>query len=106
MKRIPPIGLIHARSGDKGNICNIGAIVSKPEYCPILFERVTAERVRQHFEGLCFRKAERVALPNRKAAEFSFTRRAGCGGTVTLRSDPQGKTYSTALLRMEIEVEL
>jgi hypothetical protein len=26
------------------------------------------------------------------------------GGTMSLRADPQGKTYSAALLRMEIDV--
>ena len=56
MKRIHLIELAHARSGDKGNTCNIGLICRKPDYYPILIKFVTAERVRQHFEGVCLGK--------------------------------------------------
>ena len=105
MKRIPLMELAHARSGDKGNACNIGLIARKPEYYPILVKLVTAERVRQHFEGVCFGKVERFVLPNLEALNFLLHESLDGGGTVTLRSDPQGKTYGTALLRMEVEVD-
>ena len=105
MKRIPLLDLAHARSGDKGNTCNIGLIARKPEYYPILVEWVTAERVRRHFEGVCLGKVERFELPNLGALNFLLHNTLDGGGTVTLRSDPQGKTYGTALLRMEVEVE-
>ncbi len=105
MKRIPLLDLAHARSGDKGNTCNIGLIARQPEYYPILVEWVTAERVRRHFEGVCLGKVERFELPNLGALNFLLHNSLDGGGTVTLRSDPQGKTYGTALLRMEVEVE-
>jgi hypothetical protein len=106
MKRIQLIELAHARSGDKGNTCNIGLISRKPDYYPILVKLVTAERVRQHFEGVCLGKVERFELPNLEALNFLLHESLDGGGTLTLRSDPQGKTYSTALLKMEIEVDL
>ena len=67
---------------------------------------LTAERVRQHFEGVCLGKVERFELPNLEALNFLLHESLDGGGTVTLRSDPQGKTYSTALLKMEIEADL
>ena len=38
--------IAHARSGDKGNLVNIGVIAYKPEAWPILLREVTAERVK------------------------------------------------------------
>ena len=73
MSGVPLIVLAHARSGDKGNRCNIGLIAREPGFYPILLREVTAERVRNHFAGACRGKVE------------------------------QGKTYGSALLRMEVD---
>jgi hypothetical protein len=96
--------IAHARSGDKGDTANIGLIALKPEYYPILVEQVTAERVKQHFTGICKGAVERYELPNLKALNFLLHESLGGGGTISLKTDPQGKTLSSALLRMEIEV--
>jgi hypothetical protein len=105
MKRVQLIELAHARSGDKGNMCNIGLIARKPEYYPILVEKVTAERVREHFTGVCKGRVERFELPNLEALNYLLYDALDGGGTVSLCADPQGKTFSTALLRMEIELD-
>ncbi len=105
MKRVRLLELAHARSGDKGNMSNIGLIARKAEYYPILAEKVTAERVKEHFRGVCLGEVERFELPNLHALNFLLHDALDGGGTVSLRADPQGKTLSTALLRMEIEVE-
>ncbi len=97
------IELAHARSGDKGDTSNVGIIARKPEYYPILVREVTAERVKKHFQGVCLGKVERFELPNLGALNFLLHEALDGGGTVALKTDPQGKTYSTALLRMEIE---
>lgn len=96
--------IAHARSGDKGDTANIGLIALKPEYYAILEQEVTAERVKQHFTGICQGTVERFELPNLKALNFLLHESLGGGGTVSLKTDPQGKTLSSALLRMEIEV--
>ena len=106
MSRIRLVELAHARSGDKGGMCNIGLIAKKPEYYPILVREVTAERVKEHFAGVCFGKVQRFELPNLEALNFLLYDSLDGGGTLSLRADPQGKTYSGALLRMEVEVEL
>ncbi len=104
MKKIQLLKLAHARSGDKGDASNIGLIARKPEYYPILKENVTAEVVKRHFAGICKGKVERFELPNLYALNFLLHEALGGGGTVSLRNDAQGKTLSTALLRLEIEV--
>lgn len=97
--------IAHARSGDKGDTANIGLIALKPEYYPILVREATAERVKRHFAGICHGEVERFELPNLHALNFLLHQALGGGGTVSLKADPQGKTLSSALLRMEIEIE-
>ena len=96
--------LAHARSGDKGDTANVGLIALKDEFYPILVREVTAERVKQHFEGICHGEVERFELPNLGALNFLLHESLGGGGTLSLMTDAQGKTFSTALLRMEIEI--
>lgn len=96
--------LAHARSGDKGDTANIGLIALRDESYPILVREVTAERVKQHFRGICHGEVERFELPNLGALNFLLHESLGGGGTLSLMTDAQGKTFSTALLRMEIEV--
>jgi len=96
--------LAHARSGDKGDTANIGLIALREEIYPILVREVTAERVKQHFKGICKGDVERFELPNLGALNFLLHESLGGGGTLSLMTDAQGKTFSTALLRMEIDV--
>ncbi|TFH00787.1 MAG: hypothetical protein E4H13_06580 [Calditrichales bacterium] len=102
--KIQLIKLAHARSGDKGDTANIGLIALKPEYYPLLVEFVTPERVKTHFHGICNGKVERFEMPNIGALNFLLHESLGGGGTITLKHDAQGKTLSTALLRMVIDV--
>lgn len=105
MKRIQLRDIAHARSGDKGDNANIGLIALKPEYYPVLVREVTAERVKEHFAGLCLGAVERYEIPNLQALNFVLHRALDGGGTLSLRTDSQGKTYAAALLRLEIEHE-
>lgn len=96
--------LAHARSGDKGDTANVGLIALKDEFYPILVREVTAARVKEHFKGICRGDVERFELPNLGALNFLLHESLGGGGTLSLMTDAQGKTFSTALLRMEIEI--
>lgn len=96
--------LAHARSGDKGDTANVGLIALKDEYYPWLVREVTAERVKEHFTGICKGEVERFELPNLHALNFLLHESLGGGGTLSLMTDAQGKTFSTALLRMFIEI--
>jgi hypothetical protein len=94
--------LAHARSGDKGDTANVGLIALEPEYYPILVKEVTRARVARHFRGMVS-GVERFELPNLNALNFLLHGALDGGGTISLKTDAQGKVYSTALLRMEIE---
>jgi hypothetical protein len=98
------VKLAHARSGDKGDTANIGLIALQDEFYPLLVREVTAERVKRHFTGICKGDVERFELPNLGALNFLLHESLGGGGTLSLMTDAQGKTFSTALLRMEIDI--
>lgn len=99
---VPLARLAHARSGDKGDTCNIGVIARSPEIYPWLKRTLTAARVKQRFKGICLGKVERHEVPNLDALNFLLHESLGGGGTVSLRLDAQGKTLSHALLAMEV----
>ncbi len=105
MAKIKLIHLAHARSGDKGDTANVGLIALEPSFYPILVENVTAARVKEHFRGICFGDVERFEIPNLGALNFLLHKSLDGGGTISLKTDAQGKTYSSALLRMEIDVD-
>jgi hypothetical protein len=103
--QIQLLKLAHARSGDKGDTANVGLIALREEFYPLLAREVTAERVKRHFTGICRGEVERFELPNLSALNFLLHESLGGGGTLSLMTDAQGKTFSTALLRMKIEVK-
>jgi len=102
--KIQLVKLAHARSGDKGDTANVGLIALKDEYYSLLVREVTAVKVKEHFDGICKGKVERFELENLKALNFLLHESLDGGGTLSLMTDAQGKTFSTALLRMEIDV--
>ena len=98
------LDIAHARSGDKGDTVNVGVIARKPEHYDVLKQALTTERVKQHFGDMVKGKVERFELPNIGALNFLLHEALDGGGTVSLMTDAQGKTFSTAMLRMFIEV--
>ena len=102
--KIQLIKLAHARSGDKGDTANVGLIALRPEFYPILAREVTAARVKEHFQGICHGNVDRFELPNLGALNFLLHESLGGGGTLSLMTDAQGKTFSTAMLRMCIDI--
>jgi hypothetical protein len=98
------LDLAHARSGDKGDTANVGLIALRREWYPLLERLVTRERVASHFAGVITGDVERFELPNLWALNFLLHGALGGGGTVSLKTDAQGKVFSTALLRMLIDV--
>jgi hypothetical protein len=102
--KVPLVHLAHARSGDKGDTANVGVIPFDPRDFELLRVALTEDRVKAHFGGLVQGPVERFELPNLPALNFLLHGALGGGGTVSLMTDAQGKVFSTALLRMEIEV--
>jgi hypothetical protein len=102
--KVQLVKLAHARSGDKGDTANVGLIALKDEYYPLLVREVTADAVKWHFGEMVKGGVERFELPNLGALNFLLHESLGGGGTLSLMTDAQGKTFSTALLRMFIDV--
>lgn len=102
--RVPLGRIAHTRSGDKGDTCNVGVIALDPRHYEVLLREVTAQRVKQHFGELVKGPVERFELPNLGALNFLLHQALGGGGTVSLRTDAQGKMFGAALLAMEIEI--
>jgi hypothetical protein len=98
------VELVHARSGDKGDIANIALFAPDQATYDLLVREVTVERVCKHFEGIVTGKVERFAAPNVLALNFVLHGALDGGASRSLRSDVLGKSLSSALLRMEIEV--
>jgi len=102
--KVPLIEIAYARSGDKGDMCNIGLIARSVEAFEFLGKVMTAERVKDIFKDIVKGKVERFTVENLLAFNFLLHDSLGGGGTKSLQIDPQGKTYSQALLNVEIEV--
>jgi hypothetical protein len=103
-RRIRLVDIAHARSGDKGDTANVGLIARRSSDYPLLVQHVTAARVARHFKGMIRGPVQRYELPNLRALNFLLHGALDGGGTISLKTDAQGKVFSTALLRMEIEV--
>jgi hypothetical protein len=98
------LDIAHARSGDKGDTANVGVIALRPEWYPILERELTRERVAGHFRGMIDGDVVRYELPNLNALNFLLHGALDGGGTLSLKTDAQGKVYSTAMLRMTLHV--
>lgn len=98
------VDIAHARSGDKGDTANVGVIALKPEWYPLIARELTRDRVAKHFEGMIDGGVERFELPNLRALNFLLHGALDGGGTLSLKTDAQGKVYSTALLRLVLDV--
>lgn len=98
------LDLAHARSGDKGDTANVGVIALRPEWYDLLARELTRERVASHFAGVITGGVERFELPNLRALNFLLHGALDGGGTLSLKTDAQGKVFSTAMLRMVLDV--
>jgi hypothetical protein len=103
---VPLRRLAYGRSGDKGNLANIGLIARRPEFAEILREQVTADAVTTFFRHyLANGGVRRYEVPGLSAINIVLPEvLGGSGGTSTLRYDPQGKSYAAMLLTMPVTV--
>lgn len=103
VRRVPLRRLAYARSGDKGAHANIGVAARSRDAAAWLRSALTAERVRRYFGDLVRGDVERYELPGLRAFNFVLRDALGGGGTISLRTDHQGKTLAQALLELELE---
>ena len=100
-KRI--VELAHGRSGDKGDVCNVGLIAFDDDAFGILRREATADRVKAHFGEMVTGTVTRYEMPRIRALNYVCTGALNGGGTLSLRSDHLGKVMYAWLLRMEVD---
>ena len=98
------LDIAHARSGDKGDTANVGVIALRPEWYPLIARELSRERVVAHFRGVITGDVQRFELPNLHALNFLLHGALDGGGTLSLKTDAQGKVFSTAMLRLVLDV--
>ena len=94
--------IAHSRTGDKGNISNVSLIAYDAKDFEMLKEKVTPEKVKEHFKGMVKGDVVRYELPNIYALNFVMQAALGGGVTRSLSVDMHGKGFSSYLLDMEI----
>ncbi len=104
LKEVKLRRLAYARSGDKGDMCNVGVLARSPEAYVWLHQNLTAARVKKFFGDRVLGKVTRYTLDNLQGLNFLLDEALGGGGTTSLLVDPQGKTMSQALLEMKVKV--
>ena len=103
-ERVTLVQLAWARSGDKGDLSNVGVVARRPQWLPLLWDRLTPERVAAHFAHLVRGRVERFHLPGIAAINFLLHDALDGGGTASRRLDPLGKGMAQLLLDIEIDV--
>lgn len=104
MPEVPLYHIAHARSGDKGDGSNVGLIADSEPLYEVIREQVTSDRVKEHFGQICRGEVERYEVPRLRALNFVLHDSLGGGGTLSLKTDAQGKTHGQGLLALEIDV--
>jgi phosphoribosylaminoimidazole-succinocarboxamide synthase len=105
MRRIQLREIAYARSGDKGDVSDIGLMAKDDAAYKIIKEKVTAEKVKEHFKDIVKGEVLRYDMDNLNSLEFVLRNALGGGATRTLGMDQTGKAVGQNLLRMYIEVE-
>jgi len=105
MKKIQLKEIAYARSGDKGDVSDIGLMAKDDKAYRIIKEKVTAEKVKDHFRNIVKGDVVRYDMDTLNSLEFVMYKALGGGATRTLAMDQTGKAFGPNLLRMEIEVE-
>jgi len=101
---VPLVRLAWARSGDKGDIANIGVIARSPEFLELLRAQLTPERVADYFRHLVRGTVRRYDLPGIHGFNFVLEEALGGGGTASMRIDPLAKGMAQMLLDFPISV--
>ena len=97
--------LAFARSGDKGDVSNIGLMAKNAESYEVIKKEVTPERVKKHFGNMVKGDVKIWPMDNINSLQVVLYNALGGVATKTLRLDQTGKSMCGALLRMEIEAD-
>lgn len=103
---VPLVQLAVARSGDKGDSCNIGVMARHSDYLPFIEAALTESQIASFMSHVLSERSvvSRFPLPGISAINILMTFALGGGGIASLRTDPQGKAQAQQLLDMPIRI--
>lgn len=104
MKKVLLKEIAFARSGDKGDVCNVGIMAKSKKIYEYLAKTLTPDKIKEHYKGMVKGNVEIYPMPNIECIEVVLRRSLGGGATCTLRFDQTGKSMCMAMLRMEVKV--
>jgi hypothetical protein len=102
--QVPLIALAHGRSGDKGDIANIGVLARNVAFVAPIAEALTADAVKRYFAHFARGPVERYDIPGLNGFNFMLHQGLGGGGIASLRHDPQGKALAQILMDFPVPV--
>lgn len=105
MARVQLRDVAWARSGDKGDIVNIGVMAKDTQSYQMLKKHLTPERVKQHFAGIVKGDVVRYDMDNLESLEFVMRNALGGGATKTLMMDQTGKAFGPNMLRLVLDID-
>lgn len=103
-REVPLRWVARARSGDKGNVANVGVLARRPELAAVLREVLTEDAVARWLAHLVKGRVTRHEWPGLDGFNFVLEDGLGGGGIASLRHDPQGKSMAQLLLEMPVRV--
>lgn len=103
-RAVPLIALAVGRSGDKGNIANVGIIARDPAFLPYVRAALTPQAVRDWYAHTGVTGVERFDLPGIHALNFLLHEALGGGGVASIRIDAQGKAFAQMLMDFPVAV--
>ena len=101
---VPLVRIAHARSGDKGNLSNVGLIARNARYLSFIRAQVTPDAVKRYLSHFVKGTVTRYDVPGINAFNFVMTEALDGGGMASLRCDPLGKGMGQILLDMPVRV--
>lgn len=105
MKRVQLKELAYARSGDKGDVCNVGIMAKTGNVYEFLLKTLTPEKIKAYYKGMVKGDVEIYPLPNIDSLQIVLRQSLGGGATCTLRFDQTGKSMGPVLLGMVVEAD-
>lgn len=105
MEKVQLKELAYARSGDKGDVCNVGIMAKTRNVYEFLLETLTPEKIKAYYKGMVRGDVEIYPLPNIDSLQMVLRQSLGGGATCTLRFDQTGKSMGPVLLGMVVEAD-
>jgi hypothetical protein len=95
----------HSRAGDKGTLTTLSLIPYDERDYPALREAVTAESVEAHLSDRVTAPVTRFELDGLTTLLFVCPRLPGDSVTTSLHLDAHGKSLSSALLELAVDID-